>query len=522
MRFCYRLAVLILLAAFVVRGERWIESNSQTFDEANHIASGLSYLRTGDFRLNIEDPPLWKLVWALPLWRRDDVPFSPDAEAWARGDAWTIGNDFLYDSPLPSMEILGMCRRMNLFVGFVLIVCLNRVAHRLAGRMAALAATAFACLDPVLLSLASILSTDLGLSLTTFLTFAAIREYLDRPTRGGVLRVGVCLGLCLASKFSSVFVLSTILVLLIARRMRGGWVGLPGSAGSSKDSLAAAMRIGLIALLTLSLCYFGWRLPDWGAGLKQQLVRNTFDPPSFYLFGEISSVGWWWYFPVCLAIKIPLPILLLAPLGIVRTIRRRRAGEIEYALAAPLLFLSAMVACRVNLGVRVVLPVVVFMYLWAGIGIASLPRRWSVAVLSIAVVWMGTSAIRNSRAELSWVNETVGSERAIEVLGDSNLDWGQDLIALREWMERNEVRTVALSYAGTAPPEAYGIRYRSLPGWGGLRPPMAEPDEEPKYLAVSVSNLQGIYLADSTLYRYRMEEPPISTLRGGIRIYRLP
>ena len=51
------------------------------------------------------------------------------------------------------------------------------------------------------------------------------------------------------------------------------------------------------------------------------------------------------------------------------------------------------------------------------------------------------------------------------ILVDSNLDWGQDLPALRAKMDELGIETVNLAYFGKGVPEAYGIRYRPLPGY---------------------------------------------------------
>src|ERR1044071_1306897 len=40
---------------------------SETRDEATHLAAGYSYWQTGDFRLNVEHPPFSKLFATLPL-----------------------------------------------------------------------------------------------------------------------------------------------------------------------------------------------------------------------------------------------------------------------------------------------------------------------------------------------------------------------------------------------------------------------------------------------------------------------
>ena len=56
---------LFVLAAQVVTAMR---TKSPTCDEfSHHVASGYSYLVTGDFRMNPASPPLPRMLAALPL-----------------------------------------------------------------------------------------------------------------------------------------------------------------------------------------------------------------------------------------------------------------------------------------------------------------------------------------------------------------------------------------------------------------------------------------------------------------------
>src|SRR5207244_8989695 len=53
--------------------------------------------------------------------------------------------------------------------------------------------------------------------------------------------------------------------------------------------------------------------PQFFAGIAlMQIDRGTFPQ---YLFGRVSSDGWWWYFPAAIALKTPLPFLALILLG---------------------------------------------------------------------------------------------------------------------------------------------------------------------------------------------------------------
>ena len=69
------------------------------------------------------------------------------------------------------------------------------------------------------------------------------------------------------------------------------------------------------------------------------------------------------------------------------------------------------------------------------------------------------------------------AKRGVKRLGDSNLDWGQDLPALSDWYKsfradsKNEIVPFYLSYFGMTDPEYYGISYKNVYGGYPLGPP---------------------------------------------------
>ena len=137
-----------------------------------------------------------------------------------------------------------------------------------------------------------------------------------------------------------------------------------------------------------------------------------------------------------------------------------RSGLVGSSLFLPVVAVAlfALISlARVNLGVRVMLPVVPFVYLLAAQFVARpTPWRWVVAALAVGSV--AASVVRSGPYPLSHFNEFVGGpERGVELLGDSNLDWGQGLPALKEYMLREKLEVVYLSSCGTAPPRACGI-----------------------------------------------------------------
>ena len=58
-----------------------------------------------------------------------------------------------------------------------------------------------------------------------------------------------------------------------------------------------------------------------------------------------------------------------------------------------------------------------------------------------------------------------GAQGGVDILSDSNLDWGQGVIQLREYMIKEKLDSVKLSYFGSAHPEKYGIASEPLPAF---------------------------------------------------------
>jgi hypothetical protein len=103
---------------------------------------------------------------------------------------------------------------------------------------------------------------------------------------------------------------------------------------------------------------------------------------------------------------------------------------------------------------------------------------------------------------LSYFNRMFGGpSEGYRYLADSNVDWGQDLPALRETLARVGAKRPLLSYFGSAPPEAYGVH---------ATPWMAGSPSSPEsfdWIAISATNLDGVYLTDDPFAPFRDVSP---------------
>jgi len=202
---------------------------------------------------------------------------------------------------------------------------------------------------------------------------------------------------------------------------------------------------------------------------------------SAFLLGQISPTGFWQYYPVVFVLKTPLPTLAFMVLGLLSLLARRRRADIA-AWLVPLLFMLIAMITGLNLGYRLILPMLPFVLMIAGQGAEVLLHgrlitqnqaapisparpvaRWRGLLISLMLIWVAVDAITVAPSHLAYFNQLAGDgSRDYELLVDSNLDWGQDLIALRDWLKANKVDSIYLAYFGTAQPTVYDVPAKLL------------------------------------------------------------
>jgi hypothetical protein len=419
-------------------------------------------------------------------------------------------------------------------------------------RAAGVAACAFGASDPNWLALSCVLTTDAGLALFTLLAAYLLWEYVARPTRGLLLACGVALGLALGAKFSALATVAGLGAAGFVYVLRGGTLSLPGApTGASRWKAGAefGFRLGLIALVALAATYGFVHFDQWGVGLKFQLTRAQHGDGVMYFNGELSRSGWYHYFLALLPLKLPLGLMAAAALSATFLILRRRCpsaltspleGEVRncgdstsqcvprlaFLLVPPLVFFALASYSRVDLGVRVVLPVLPFLYvLAAGLACVGCCRVAGCVLLAACLVWSATSATRSDPNPLAYFNELAGGPRgALRHFADSNLDWGQGLPQLKQYLDATGTGPVYLSYFGTDRPESYGIRFRPLPTYGRVGEPGGAPipaDASRHVLVVSANNLLGIYLNDPDTFAWLRGREPTAIIAGCLYVFDL-
>jgi len=266
---------------------------------------------------------------------------------------------------------------------------------------------------------------------------------------------------------------------------------------------------------------------------------------STFLLGRPSETGVWYYFPLAMLFKTPTATLcaLAAALMAFVTGRAPRANahgpvvgldalnrwSATCLTIPPVVYGISALTSNFNIGLRHVLPLYPFLYLFVAITTARLaqrPRRLFRPLALVLALALAVETLANFPDFIPFFNAIFKTHR-LELVGDSNLDWGQDLPALALWRQRNPASgKLYFGYFGTTDPRVYGIDYARLPGGFWLGPPVEwiVGRAETGVLAISATHLQGVVLPPSLrdYYAQLRQVEPLAVLGGSIYVYRLP
>lgn len=546
----------VLVAVPVILLFFWLALNSMvddspTMDEQNHLARGLAFLKTGDPRFSLEHPPLINMISALPLLSLPGINLPINHESWNLREGWYAFAEqllWIYNQDVERMVFLA--RIPILFLTIALGLVGYRFALNLWGRVAALIVFILLLLDPNILAHGRYSTTDVGGALLLLLATSMLWKLWMAEGKFimHILAAGIALGLALGSKMSVIVFVPVFALLGVLPLYTRRW------------TLSNALRNLLYYFLTLAIAIvvvWGIYGFEWGnyRFLAQELrtINNSAGPLPTYLtgieqiaslsgggrpavlFGQFSTQGWWYYFPVAFVVKTPVVVSLLILFATVTLLADRTSRPKSIFLLIPaVFFLILSMGSALNIGYRHLLPILPFLYVLAsGVGkyleLDEQPKRLTI-LLSRILIWgsilsLLIIALLLHPHYLSYFNVLVGGPaNGHKVLVDSNIDWGQDLIRLKEWMDANNHQSVKLSWFGTADPNYYGIEYEPLPGltrhfdlWWDL--PFDPQNPEPGVYAISVSNLWELPLEEKKVFPWFRAREPDAVIGYSIHIY---
>jgi 4-amino-4-deoxy-L-arabinose transferase-like glycosyltransferase len=547
---CLLLVALSLQLFFSVRRE------SQTWDEANHIFAGYRSWTNGDYGLNPEHPPLVKLLATVPLlWSQ---PKSPALEErFFKEDAFLRGKEFLYQND-PG-RILAHTRTAAAILTLLTAVVVFFGTREMFGTDAAFIALTLLTFDPNLLAHGALITTDVGLACFMFLSVYLFYRFVKSPSVLRLVAAGAAVGLVLAVKHTGLLILP-ILVLLafceIILRM------------SRKDVLNLFGSLALIALIGWVVLWSSYRfryearpnglqlnppLAEYIKGLEPHEawpistaarfhilpesylygladVRLTANYYTSYVLGKVYAHGVWFYFPVAFLIKstVAVLVLLLLSLFVVATGRLNHRREILFLIVPVIFYLIVALTVGMNIGVRHILVVYVFLYVLIGGAAWAMmrnSRKWGYAV-GVLVLLHAASSVRAFPNYIPYANELWGGPaQTYKYLTDSNSDWGQQLKSVKQYLDQRGVKECWFVYfaAGVAEPGYYGIPCKPLPTINTLW--LNEPIDVPLSIngpvLISASNLSSVEFGPGPLDPYGQFKllKPTAVIDNGVFVF---
>jgi hypothetical protein len=187
-----------------------------------------------------------------------------------------------------------------------------------------------------------------------------------------------------------------------------------------------------------------------------------------YFNGQLDFRGHLLYFPEAIAIKTPSTLLLALGLAIVVALfrKRRRPILLLCILLPPSLLLLTAMTGKLQIGIRHVLPVLPFVYLLPAFYLRR--RGWSFPLL----ILIAMAAVETARVHpdyLPFFNRWVGGpHNGSKYLADSNLDWGQDVARLADYLKSTGRTDYTIKVSG--------VRVASLVEFLGLDPKSRDSD----------------------------------------------
>lgn len=529
----HRATIAFALLALHAGLALWVaRENSVTFDESFHVPAGVRILHDADFATSYAQPPLPKSLYAaaaLAAGARD-----PDARQAGPGRERFVGYTFMRANADRFSRVYGAARVVALMFSLILGVMIWRATESFHGPQAGLVALAIWCLMPESLAHASVAGVDLPTAVTFFGATLAWIAFVREGRWSRWWATAAWVAAAFLSRFSA-FQLAPILGLVTvfavwrgqAAEPRRAWIGLlllPLVAWIALDAgylfqvslrpwSAWSFQSDTFKALQAALPWLRVPLPDaWIDGVDYLSFLAQPGAKMSYLLGEVRDRHSLLYFPVAIAVKWPLGLIGLAILQKWARWRDRRTREWtleEFALLAAMsvVLLSCMLS-NLDYGVRYAFPLLPFLCVWVSGRAAGDGGR----KLGVVLVLVGAIALESARSlpyPLAFFNTLAGGPgRGDRIVNDSNVDWGQGLVALRRDLDRLGIRKVHLAYHGTVDPALYGIDYEIFAG-GDLGP-------ESDWLAVSSYFLVGLP-ARLTTGRGMSEQPLIydlATLRG--------
>ena len=511
--------------------------NAPNLDETAHLPAGLSHWQFGNFALYRVNPPLIRMWSTIPvLLCSPETDWETFDDAPLRRAEFSVGRRFIIANGWASFRYFTLARWMLIPFSLMGAVVCCQWAKELFGTTSGLLACGMWCFCPNLLAWGASMTPDGGAAAFGVLAGWLFWKWLKQPSWTSAGLAGFALGLVELVKSSWIILFGLWPLLWLI------WRCLDRSADGPKPRAVHLTVILLVGLYVLNVGYgfegtcqrldeftfFSETLggpgvhdnggnrftASWIAALPVPVPANylsgidvqkrEFERGKWsYLRGEQKQGGWWYYYLYAMLVKTPLGFLGLIGLAVGLFAFRpelRSGWRNEIVLIAPAIVLLVLVSSQTgfNRYLRYVLPVYPFLYVFASRCAACVTLRRTLSAahsrrLHIVAVGLFTFGVGSSLwvapYSMSYFNLAVGGPvGGKNHLLDANIDWGQDLLRLKRWVDEHPAATPLYGEIFTfVNLNVAGVQLEPIP-------PLSDPAAQtisPGWYTISVNELMG-------------------------------
>jgi hypothetical protein len=508
----YAVAIVLFAVVLAITSE-W--NDSIIVDEVPHIGAGYSYLEKGDMRLNPEHPPLPKDLAAIPLMflNLDNSVFETKFWQTDLNGQWEFGRYLIFNSGNDA-DLIRHAAKLPMILFFILsAILIAKWSRRLYGDNGGLIALFLFSLSPTVLAHARFVTTDVAALFAIISATYFFVKYLRRQNIKNFIIASLIFGTALLCKFSTFLLvpfLGLISLIFGFTIVKTNFAQRFWSAIKYGFISVAIFVVGFIVIVwpvyyfhtmnypvekqktetTTLLSSYGNRFfadpvvwmsdkpviraaGQYALGLlmvnQRQMGGNT-----TYFLGQTTGSGWHSYFPIVYFLKEPLAWWGLFTIAVIALfILKRRSSSRSYIQdhfeeLAMLIWLAVYwiisIQSSLNIGVRHLMPIYPFMIILVSGQVARVldfvkNKKIKNTVFALIIVLLGWYLIENLRVYpyyLAYFNQVAGGPSGgYKYVVDSNLDWGQDLIRLSDYVKEKNINKIEFDYFGWADPYYY-------------------------------------------------------------------
>ncbi|MBI1936243.1 glycosyltransferase family 39 protein [Candidatus Woesearchaeota archaeon] len=560
------IVIAALLTSLIMQILIGMFHNSVVWDELCFVGQGRAILSTLSTKYSIfsDHPPLSYYLNSLFL-----LPLKFDKNILQGGDGnklcWQIGHDILFNSGYNTNLILLLSRLPFIILSVILGAYVLKWATELFGAKSGTLALFLYSFNPSIIAYSGLATTDFAVAAMMFISIYYFWKFANNRFQKNVVMCGLFFALAMLSKETAIILLPLFLLIGIFAAYRHKldlriflkrfviiiliaffvmWPFYLFQFGTIYDHLMpkyfsekAREKIINIPLVSKPVLFAYERIkmpmPSL-VGMYIYLPYQAVQEKSNFVFGRITEKNVWYMGLLTLSLKTHLSLLIILIMLVYFWRKKEHAKSAGVFLMLPivliLLFFSVINKFS---GVRHILVAYPLIFVLAGSIINFTIKKKFVFNLVIFLLLFSyfISAVLSQPYYLSYTTIIVGSNVQNIVVG-ANLDQGQDLLELKEYLKEHNINKIKLSYWGSVDPKDYGISYEYMPSpsfqpWQNNyshivanQTNVSEDCSERKgMVAISVTNLQNVHLFNKTCYDWLKKYEPIERIGHSIFIY---